>query len=175
MSPYEQKSSGEYAIFKDLSPAEQQHVDELLQDEDYPQATTILREGKSTQCLWLIVRGRCQVLKTRKDGNEQQLATLEPGAVFGEMSFFHPAPHSASIRALDEVRVTRLSRESYVRLQETCPSAANRIALNIVSILAERLRRMDEWTREFVEKPEGERDREEWREFRSKLYSDWTF
>jgi CRP-like cAMP-binding protein len=163
------------AFFQGLSPAERQRVLSLTDRQAFSQGEVIISEGKSVQTLWILVRGRCEVLKMRKNGGSQRLAVLEPGAVFGEMSFFHPAPHSASVRALSDVEVLCLSRDDFETLQETCPPAARKIAVSIVSVLAERLRKMDEWTCELIERPDGKPHREEWREFRSKLYSDWQF
>ena len=166
-------NSGVSPIFNKLSIDEHQRVLSLLKHQEYPQGETILREGRSTQILWVIVRGRCEVIKKMKDGAERQLAVLEQGAVFGEMSFFEPAPHSASVRALSDGEVTRLSRDDYDQLQQTDSLAAYKIAANIVKTLAERLRRMDEWAYELIEKPDVAEHREEWHEFRAKLYADW--
>jgi CRP-like cAMP-binding protein len=77
------------------------------------------------------------------------------------MSFFHAAPHSASVRALNEVEVLQLSRVHYDELEIACPSAASKIMLNTLKVLSERLRRMDDWTAEFVQRPESSRHYEE--------------
>ncbi len=162
-------------LFQDMSLTERQHVLELLEHQSFPSGETILREGRSIQILWIVVHGRCRVVKGMDDG-EQELAILEPGSVFGEVSFFHPAPHSASVQTLTDVEVMRLSRENYDQLVERDPSAARRIATNVVAVLAERLRRMDDWMADLVQRPDtADKHREEWREFRSKLYTDWEF
>lgn len=164
-------------VFADMTPDEREQVMTLLERETYPAGKIILREGDSTQLLWIIVSGRCEVFILRRDGTENRLAILEPGAVFGEMSFFHPAPHSANVRALTEVEVMRLSREKFDRLHDFAPGASCKIAANTAGIIADRLRRMDEWVRELVENSgeKSPRVKEEWEEFRAKLYSDWQF
>jgi len=162
-------------IFVNMPLDERVEVLKLLEDERYPAGEIILREGNAIQILWIIVNGSCEVVKTLKNGTEQQLVVLEAGSVFGDMSFFNPAPHSASVRTLTEVQILRLPRERYDHLQTVCPSAAYRIAASTVAVLAERLRRMDRWTGELVDKPGADGHKEEWREFRSKLYSGWKF
>lgn len=139
--------------------------------ESFGQGEEILTEGKLYQGIWLIVSGRCEVVK-RGPQRDSRLAILEPGHVFGEMSFLQAVPHSASVRALDRVETVRLMRQQYEELRECCPSAAHRIAANIVRVLSDRLRKMDEWTCELVEKECDGRRHEEWKEFRSKLYTD---
>lgn len=162
-------------VFEQMSDEERHEVLSLLEYESFPQHETILQEGNETQFLWILVRGQCEVAKRLGRGIEQEIAVLEAGTVFGEMSFFNPAPHSATIRALTQVETARLSREKFDALQRRSPAAAYKVAVSIVTVLARRLRRMDEWTCELVDAPDAARQREEWQEFRTKLYTDWKF
>lgn len=158
-----------------MSTEERQQVLDLMEHETYPAGETILHEGKTVQFLWIIARGHCRVVKSMKSGGDHELAVLEPGAVFGEMSFFHPGPHSASIKTLTEVEVLRLSRRQFDELEQTNTKAAYKIVLNTAAVLVERLRQMDEWVCGLIERPGANGYREEWKEFRAKLYSDWPF
>lgn len=162
-------------IFRDMTIDERQELLGLLVSQSFAKGKIILKEGDKNQSLWILVHGRCEVVKSAKKGDERQLAILEPGAVFGEMSFFESAPHSASIRALTEVEVLQLSREQYERLRQAQSATACKIASSVISVIAQRLRRMDEWTCGLLEHPNGADHREEWQEFRAKLYSGWQF
>lgn len=163
-------------LFWELDQAEFEEVRRRLIAETYPKNEVILREGKSFQVLWIIARGECEVFKMVRPDVEQRLTVLDAGSVFGEVSFFQPAPHSASIRALTEVEVMRLPREQFSELEVVSPTAVKKMLTNTVRVLAERLRRMDTWTCELFERPDGpEHHRKEWRDFRSKLYTDWHF
>jgi len=163
-------------VFQDMTLEEREQVLALFENEHYPAGETILREGLSIQILWIIVAGRCEVLKSFNGAPERSLAVLEQGAVFGEMSFFNPAPHSASVRALTDVEVIRLSRERYDELLSRNPAAAYKVAANTASVLAERLRKMDDWTCQLLDGPDvNAKKREEWHDFRAKLYTEWDF
>lgn len=164
-----------FPIFSDFSQSEREQIKPLLDCCAFPKGEVILREGNSTQFLWIVAGGQCEVFKTNGNGAEQQLALLEPGAVFGEMSFFEPAPHSASVRTVSDCEVMRISPDKFDLLQKQCPEAAYKLARRIISVLAQRLRKMDVWTADLVDRPETARQREEWLEFRAKLYSDWQF
>lgn len=163
------------ALFQGLEQDERQQLFDLMTYEVHPKGGTILEEGRSIQVLWLLLRGRCAVTKHTKTNGDQQLAVLEPSSVFGEISFVSPAPHSASVRALTEVEVLRLSREKYDRLLEAGSKAAYKVAMNVAHVLAQRLRQMDDWACELVERPDGKAHKEEWHEFRSRLFTDWQF
>lgn len=162
-------------IFREMTLDEREQMLGLLESACFSRGKLIIREGEKNQSLWILVHGRCEVVKSAKKGTERQLAVLEPGAVFGEMSFFESAPHSASIRALTDVEVLRLSRAHYEELRDRQSPAACKIASSVISVIAQRLRRMDEWTCGLLENPNGEDHREEWQEFRAKLYSGWQF
>jgi CRP/FNR family transcriptional regulator, cyclic AMP receptor protein len=162
-------------LFRGMSASERQELLDLMQCESFSGGQTLIHEGRSTQMLWIILSGSCQVLKHTKTGGEQILASLEKCGVFGEMSFFNPAPHSASVRSVTQVELLRLPREKYDGLLESKPSAAQKLAFNTIAVLSERLRVMDEWTCELVDKAEAGRHRDEWHDFRAKLYSDWQF
>jgi CRP-like cAMP-binding protein len=138
--------------------------------EDFGPGDEILTEGKQYQGVWLLLKGTCEVVKHGRQ-RDSRLAVFEPGNVFGEMSFLQAVPHSASVRAIDQVETLRLMRDQYGELREHCPSAAHKIAINLIRVLADRLRKMDEWTCELVERDGSGRRVKEWQDFRSKLYT----
>ena len=74
-----------------------------MQFEDFRPGEEILTEGLTYHSLWIILSGRCEVVKSSNGGKPHRLAVLEPGCVFGEMSFLDTAPHSASVRTLSDV------------------------------------------------------------------------
>jgi CRP/FNR family transcriptional regulator, cyclic AMP receptor protein len=162
-------------LFRGMSPPGRLELLGLFETRRYAPAETIIVEGESFQWIWILVSGNCQVFKKSEAGHEQELARLEPCDVFGEMSFFQPAPHSASVRALTEVEVMRLSRDKYDMLLRIGSLAAYKLAFNSIPVLIERLRKMDEWVCRRFEKEIAPQQREEWADFQSKLYSGWQF
>ena len=162
-------------IFQSFTPEEHEKVLTLLEQQSYSKGDVIIDEGKSKQDLWIVLKGTCQVVKKNKSKTLKQLAILEAGAVFGEMSFFQKAPHSATVRALTDVKVLRMTRENFEQLQACCISAAHKIAVSLLAVMAQRIRRMDDWICDFVERQEQPAHREEWHDFRAKLYADWQF
>ncbi len=163
------------SLFRGMNSAERHELQDLLDGKVYAPGATILAEGESFQHIWIVLKGRCQVVKKAKSGEEKELWVLEPGGVFGEMSFFNPAPHSASVRALSQVEAVRLPREKYDQLMRNGSHAAYKLAFNTMGVLIERLRRMDDWIAERLERNNVPAHKEEWLDFQSKLYTGWTF
>jgi CRP/FNR family transcriptional regulator, cyclic AMP receptor protein len=164
-----------FRIFEGLGRSDAVRLGKTLTRMSFDPGSTILHEGKSIQALWIILSGDCVVTRTANDNAQMTLAALRSGDVFGEMSFVRTAPHSASIMAGSAVTVCTFTREDFLTLSSERPAAAFRIASNIAGVLAERLRRMDNWICELVDRPDAESHRDEWQKFRSAVYTNWSF
>lgn len=162
-------------IFSGISDADAATICSSLITKEYTTGQNILNEGESVQALWIILSGECTVTRSCDSSSDHVLAMLTPGDVFGEMSFVRTAPHSASITAISDVTVCAWHRDDYLKLQRERPEAAWRIASNIAAVLAERLRRMDNWVCDLFARPEEESHRDEWKSFRSAVYTNWDF
>jgi len=163
------------AVLQDMDESELEAFFGHVEFRCFDAGDSILKEGESSQYLWIIATGKCQIVKDCGEGIQNTLAVLEPGGVFGEMSFFEEAPHSATVHALTDVETMLLSRPGYDELIESHPSVAYKIASRIVGLVASRLRQMDEWTCRLVEQQGCEERHAEWQDFRNKLYSEWSF
>ncbi|MEX1232764.1 MAG: cyclic nucleotide-binding domain-containing protein [Planctomycetaceae bacterium] len=161
-------------IFHGLEASDLSVIAEMLRVQKMPAGWQVLHEGDFEQALWIISEGQCAVMKGPRE-TEQQLAVLDPYSVFGEMSFFTAGPHSASVKTLKESELLYLTREQFEVLLQTNPKAAHRMAVNTIGILADRVRRMDEWTKNLVLSAGKDEHQAEWLEFRAKLYRDWQF
>jgi len=74
----------------------------------------IIKEGGFSNSFYVIRKGSVEVVK-RKGDHEVQLAKYGPGDFFGEVSLLDPeySKHSATIRALEETKVTIMSKEDF--------------------------------------------------------------
>src|SRR5690606_30638666 len=73
--------------------------------------TVIVREGDEADSAYIIEDGRCEGYKGQ-GAARRGLRTMGPGDVFGETAIFTGQPRTASVVALDEVRVTVITRET---------------------------------------------------------------
>jgi len=163
-------------MFDNLSNEELEQVVDLLSIEEYAPGEKIFDEGQSHAAIWIVLSGRCQVFKQNQAGARQDLAVIEPVQTFGEMSFFHPAPHSASVEAIDQVKAARLDRARYHCLIDLGSQAAFKMAFNTIGVLSERLRAMDDAICNVLDSDDTKKmSSKEWGEFRSKVYSEWQF
>lgn len=160
----------ECRVLEDLTWQEIEALERHVRFESFSEGEDILTEGRTYQGLWLILSGKCSVLKDC-GSTQSVLTTLEPGGLFGEMSFFETVPHSATVRAIQDVEAVCMTRAEFEKLREACPTTTEKIAINIIKLVSDRLRCMDKWTCELVESEEHSQRHQEWHEFRARLYS----
>jgi CRP/FNR family cyclic AMP-dependent transcriptional regulator len=170
-----QESLTALQIFHGLDQEDAATVCASLKTQTFTPDETILNEGESVQSLWIILSGECIVSRSCGESHDHALAVLTAGDVFGEMSFLRAAPHSASIKAATDVTVCVYHHEDYIKLAASRPAAAGEIVANIAAVLAERLRRMDTWVCDLFNGPAGDDHRDEWKSFRSAVYTNWDF
>ena len=82
----------------------------------------IFREGEPGSELYIILEGEVAVERLDAFGASRKLATLGPGAFFGEMAIVAGAPRSATIRATSDALLLEVSRAGVRRLSERDPA-----------------------------------------------------
>lgn len=101
----------------------------------------VVREGSAAQELYIVTRGKLEVLVDGdKAGELRKIATIDAGSVFGEQSFFDGRPRSASVRALADGEIRRLTLAAFEVLAAKEPALARMVLFDLARILSLRLR-----------------------------------
>jgi len=166
-------------LFHNLNESEFRQIAEVIRLRDFAGGEFVIRQGDQSRDLWVVLEGQCEVVRRLKPGQQPStetlaLAVLEPFSHFGEMSFFHPAPHSADVRARGPLKLIQITYADYADMIQEGIWAAFKLAYNVVQQLAERLRRMDEWVAELANNPQAAANVPEWSRFRNKLFDGWN-
>ena len=102
----------------------------------------VLRMGEAERALYIVADGSLEVLVPGGRGRKpRRVASLGPGAVFGEVSFLDGLPRSADVRALTDGELLSLRFEAFEVLAAREPELGWLILLDLGRILAARLRR----------------------------------
>ena len=104
----------------------------------YSKGETIVREGDSGDCLYVIQEGEVEVVQEH-DGAEVRLAVLKESDFFGEGSVFDKEKRSATVRALSNVRALTVDRKTLLRRIQEDPTLAYRI----IETMSHRIRKLD--------------------------------
>jgi len=77
--------------------------------------TDLVTEGEVGTAMYVIESGAVEVLQERR-GDPRRVATLGPGDWFGEIALVRDEPCNATVRATEDVVVTRIDREGFENL-----------------------------------------------------------
>mgnify|MGYP006420635609 CR=1 FL=1 len=100
--------------------------------------TELIREGQTTDALYLIVDGQFSVSVAAVAHKE--IARLSTGEIVGEMSFVDAGPPSATVNAIEDSLVLSIPREKLVQKLEMDLGFASRFYRAIAAFLSHRLR-----------------------------------
>lgn len=114
---------------------------------DHPVGTVILSEGAPSGCALILLAGRVKVLATGLGGRQSVLAIRVPGDVLGELAAIDGKPRSATVIAVDAVRVLRIPAATFNAILHTHPG----IAHAVLRVVASRLRMSDRRRVEYSE------------------------
>lgn len=120
----------------------QQELLQLLESAEkctFAAGETVVREGSTGAFLYVIIEGRVSVIK-HSNRLSKEIAQLEAGQSFGEMSLADEGARSASVVAMTPCVMLRLSANECWHH----PVISAKIYRNIARIVSRRLRDMDE-------------------------------
>jgi len=101
---------------------------------------TLISEGEIDRSLYLVATGELEVSLS----TGLRLAVISAGSVVGELAFLDGQPRSATISALTDGEVVRLSYEAFETLAAHHPELGRAILLDLARIVAVRLRDTNE-------------------------------
>lgn len=122
-------------IFQELRDDFLVRLASVMDELSFPVQHTIFTEGQEGRSLYIVVSG-----KVRVHIGDRDLAYLEQGTCFGEMSLFDAEPRSASVTTVEPCDCLMLTQvQLYDAIDET-PG----IAVNIIRLLSRRIRELNQ-------------------------------
>ncbi len=98
----------------------------------------IFEEGEVGELAYLIISGQVEIF--RSSGNQERvLATLGRGEIIGEMSLIDSQPRMASARALEDTKVSIISRSSLQQRLDRLEDQ-DRVLRRLIAVLVNRIR-----------------------------------
>lgn len=127
-------------LFAGLDKKELRHIANSCQERKFPAGSVLMRQGDTGAGLFVITSGHVKVTQaTDPDRAEENLRTMGPGEVLGEMALLDDLPRSATVTAVDDVAALLLPIWEFRTILHGNPD----IAVKLLATLSHRLRKAE--------------------------------
>jgi len=127
-------------LFAGLDKRELRHIAGSCQERKFPAGTVLMQQGDTGAGLFVITSGHVKVTQaTDPDRAEENLRTMGPGEVLGEMALLDDLPRSATVTAIDDVTALLLPIWEFRTILHSNPD----IAVKLLATLSHRLRKAE--------------------------------
>ena len=113
-------------LFSSLTDAQRADLAAATISRTFGDGETIVRQGEAGQSMYVLCSGRVAVVL---EPDRQEVAVIEPGGYFGEMSLLTGEPRTASVVARGEAVVLELDAALFRRLGAESPHALEQVGL----------------------------------------------
>jgi predicted acylesterase/phospholipase RssA/CRP-like cAMP-binding protein len=125
----------ENKVLGELDVDARHQLRDALEPVAVPGGSVLIREGDPADCLYLVAAGRLRVVNVDANGEDQLLAEIGRGDLVGEMALITNRPRSATVYALRDTHLLRLSTAAFTQLSVDHPESVRRISTEIVERL----------------------------------------
>jgi len=108
---------------------------QLGQEVNVPGGTRIVSQGESPEFFYVIQSGRLRVFRETADRIQTNLTELGAGNYFGEVALVTGQPRTASVEAVEDSILIKVSKEEFDRLLDHNPQLARHIIRQLASWL----------------------------------------
>lgn len=109
-------------IFSGLAREDVAKILGKLEEKNFAAGATVFSQGEKGDSFYIIQSGAVQVVLNTAGGRSEVISVLGPQDCFGEMALLSGDPRSATIVAVKDATVWRLSREDWDELIEKHPT-----------------------------------------------------
>ena len=110
------------------------HVFLAQESKSYRKGEPVFKRGEPADCMYVVAEGEVEILI-----GDAPVEVVGPEGIFGEMSLITNEPRSATVRARTDCRLVEIPERRFLYLVQETPF----FALEVMRVLAERLRRRD--------------------------------
>lgn len=130
-------------LFNHMSDYQRRKAVLISELHEFKEGDLLVEQDTLGRSMYLILSGSVDVI--RRDGDKTRLlATLQPGAVFGEIGYIRETRRTADVQARSNVAALRFDYEKMQKDLKFFPNIVAKLNFNISHILGERLADMVE-------------------------------
>jgi len=127
-------------LFKGLAAKEIEFISSIFTCRKIPEGKTVFIENMSGETLYLIKSGTVQISQMLAETDEQIMAVLGAGDIFGELAIIDGGPRATTARIAEDAVLYCLEKKSFLSLASEKPRLGLQLALNTMKIFTTKLR-----------------------------------
>jgi predicted acylesterase/phospholipase RssA/CRP-like cAMP-binding protein len=122
-------------LFGVIDPTILGNIEHLVEWVSIPAGAPLFAEGDEGDGVYLVATGRLRVVTRARDGGEVELAEVGRSGLVGELSLIDGQPRRASVYAVRDSQLVRLSRPAYEQLMQRYPGVGLTVAQRVIDRL----------------------------------------
>lgn len=139
----------ESPYFSGLNDEELSLVQKLVFEKVFERGDLIAFEGDPAEAIYFVFSGAVKIFKTSSDGKEQILSIARPGESFNDVPVFDGAPNPFSAQTMGPVVIYGIERRDFGKILRD----HSQVALNVINVLASRVRYLTSLVEDLSFKP----------------------
>ena len=124
-------------LFADIDRRDILELESRCLERQVPGNTLVISEGDETDCLYVLLQGKAQALRTDESGRQFVVNRFYPFDTFGEMSLFDHNTRCATVTSRKKCTLMFLPRKAFFDFAATHPD----VYRNMIKALLEKLRK----------------------------------
>ncbi|MBF0591581.1 MAG: acetate/propionate family kinase [Nitrospirae bacterium] len=118
----------EVEVFSDLNDDWLMYLSKSSELVEYKTSQQIIQTGELYRYIWIVYKGKVEIVGATQDSNRLFITNLNCGDVFGEMSVMVDRPVIESITAIENTSVIKLPRDVFSQVVAQNPLTLKKIA-----------------------------------------------
>ncbi len=114
---------------------------EFVEHVPFAKGETVMRGGELMDYAFFITKGRFSIHLASGDGNDNELSTAGVGRWLGQMYFLEPGENPATVTALEDGAIGRLTAEGFEKLAQGYPVTSDKLLHTLSIEMSNRMRK----------------------------------
>jgi CRP/FNR family transcriptional regulator, cyclic AMP receptor protein len=140
----------ELVFMPERSPAQWDRLLAFVERRGFRAGEHVIKRGDVDRALYIVVDGSLETRVTEGRSNKGVAVSFPAGSVIGEIGFFDGQARTATVTAVTDGAMLRLSFAAFQALAASEPDLAQAMLFDLGRILAIRLRQTDEFIRGWI-------------------------
>jgi serine phosphatase RsbU (regulator of sigma subunit) len=129
------------SIFNHMNEEELELIIPLTRQLNFPENSIIIKEGSEGSSMYILLDGKVKITKSGNSDSEVDVAVLDTGSYFGELSLIDDMPRSANVIALEDCKMLHLRKKDFDELISNNLTISNKFYQNCLTETFSRFRK----------------------------------